>query len=184
MVRAPRRPGRTRLDSTYVQKKAKWRVATAAVTNSGQKRKNRALSRPSDLWHAARPNGFDSETQRWLSTLTTCWGVCLAEIFPPGRSEPLWQRATSPASMARSERRTQHGPRSWAGVIHASRRALAVTWPTLYVISKPSTVTSTMGSTKYLPPTVGVDGVSRYLAVHDESRLFVTYCVLSSEILF
>ena len=86
--------------------------------------------------------------------------------------------------MARSERRTRHGPRSWAGVIHALRRALAVTWPTLYVISKPSTVTSTMGSTKYLPPTVGVDGVSRYLAVHDESRLFVTYCVLSSEILF
>jgi hypothetical protein len=41
-----------------------------------------------------------------------------------------------------------------------------------------------MGSTKYLPPTVGVDCVSRYLAVHDESRLFVTYCVLSSEILF
>ena len=139
------------------------RVATAAAANNGQKRKNRALSRPSDLWHAARPNGFDSETQRWLSTLTTCWGVCLAAICPPGRSEALWQRATSPASMARSERRTRHGPRSWAGVIHASRRALAVAWPTLYVISKPSTVTSTMGSTKYLPPTVGIDAVSRYL---------------------
>ena len=100
------------------------------------------------------------------------------------RSKSIFLEILSPASMARSERRMRHGPRSWAGVIHASSRALAVACPTLYVISKPSTVTSTMGSTKYLPPTVGVDGVSRYLAVHDESRLFVTYCVLSSEILF
>ena len=97
-----------------------------------------------------------------------------------GRSESLWQRATSPASMARSERRTRHGPRSWAGVIHASRRALAVAWPALYVIYEASTVAAAIVSTKYLPPTVGVDGMSRYLAVHDESRFFVTYCVLSS----